>query len=291
MNKHFFIFSFKLLSTISMVVISAFVVWELYGYYHFLPQTRDGKIRAEIVQLATDVSGRIETIHVHDNQLVKTGELLFSLDKTRFLNDVTQAQANLKLSQATLQTAEREYKRYSKLNDLVSAQQRDDKRDAVLLAQANLESANAELELAQINLNSADVFSPVDGVVTNFSLRPGSYASTGTPVMALIDQKSFYVLGYFEETKLSRIRNGAKATISVMGETQPIYGHVEGLSAGINDSELTTSSGTMLANVNPTFSWIRLAQRIPVRIKIDTVPPGVNLIAGRTVSVTLEEIE
>lgn len=118
--------------------------------------------------------------------------------------------------------------------------------------------------MAKINLNRTDIYSPIDGVVTNFSLRPGSFATVGSPIMALIDQISFYISGYFGETKLSRIRNGAKTTIFVMGEVKPIYGHVEGLSAGISDSELSTDSGDMLANVNPTFSWIRLAQRIPV---------------------------
>ena len=136
-------------------------------------------------------------------------------------------------------------------------------------------------------LERADVRAPVNGVVTNFSLRPGAYASAGQPVMALIDRDSFYVAGYFEETKLAHIHTGAKVTIHVMGESRVLRGHVEGMSAGIDDRERTTASGTLLANVNPTFNWVRLAQRVPVRIAIDQVPDGFDLIAGRTVTVTL----
>lgn len=289
MIKNKVVSSFKVLMTTGSVLLAGVIVWNLYSYYHYAPQTRDGKIRADIVPLATDFSGNVEAVYVHDNQVVNKGTLLFSLDKKRLNNEVTQAKAMVKQANATLHAAVREYKRYQRLNNAVSAQQRDDKRDALILAQASVDKSLADLELAEINLSRADIYSPVNGVITNFSLRPGTFASAGVPVMALVDQNSFYVSGYFEETKLSRIQNGALATIFVMGETKPIYGHVEGLSAGINDSERTTASGTLLANVNPTFSWIRLAQRIPVRIKIDTIPKDFTLIAGRTVSVSLEE--
>lgn len=289
MIKNKVVSSFKVLMTTGSVLLAGIIVWNLYSYYHYAPQTRDGKIRADIVPLATDFSGNVEAVYVHDNQVVNKGTLLFSLDKKRLNNEVTQAKAMVKQANATLHAAVREYKRYQRLNNAVSAQQRDDKRDALILAQASVDKSLADLELAEINLSRADIYSPVNGVITNFSLRPGTFASAGVPVMALVDQNSFYVSGYFEETKLSRIQNGALATIFVMGETKPIYGHVEGLSAGINDSERTTASGTLLANVNPTFSWIRLAQRIPVRIKIDTIPKDFTLIAGRTVSVSLEE--
>ncbi|WOC28235.1 HlyD family secretion protein [Pseudoalteromonas sp. N1230-9] len=289
MSNKFIFSSLRILLTISALVLAGITIWNLYIYYHFSPQTRDGKIRADIVQLAPDVSGRVEKVYVHDNQSVVKGTLLFSLDKARLSNEVDKAKATVMLSKATLLSAQRELERYNRLSTAVSVQLRDDKRDAVALASANMERSLAELALSELNLNRADVYSPVDGVVTNFSLRPGSFAKAGSPIMALIDQKSFYVSGYFEETKLSRISNGAKATIFVMGEKEPIYGHVEGLSAGISDSELSNTSDNMLANVNPTFSWIRLAQRIPVRIKIDRIPPEFNLIAGRTVSVSLDE--
>ncbi len=280
---------FKVLMTTGAVLFAGAVVWNMYSYYHYAPQTRDGKILADIVPLATDISGTVEAVYVHDNQSVSKGTLLFSLDKQRLTSEVSQARAMVKQAKSTLHAADREYNRYLRLKSAVSAQQRDDKKDALAIARANLEKSQADLELAQINLNRADIYSPVDGVITNFSLKPGTFANAGVPVMALVDQSSFYVSGYFEETKLSRIRNGAMATVFVMGESKPMYGHVEGLSAGINDTERTTASGNLLANVNPTFSWIRLAQRIPVRIKLDTVPPEFVLIAGRTVSIAIKE--
>ncbi|WMN61665.1 HlyD family secretion protein (plasmid) [Pseudoalteromonas xiamenensis] len=289
MIKHKVFSSLKILITISSVLLASYVVWNLYTYYHYAPQTRDGRIRADIVALAADISGTVDTVHVHDNQTVRKGTLLFSLDKKRLKSEIKQAEAMVKQAEVILQAADREYKRYLRLNSAVSEQLLEDKHDERILAQASLEKCLADLELVEINLSRADIYSPVDGVITNFSLRPGSFAAAGVPVMALIDLNSFYVSGYFEETKLSRIQNGAAATIFVMGESQPIYGHVEGLSAGINDRERTTATGTLLANVNSTFSWIRLAQRIPVRIKIDIMPKEFALIAGRTVSVSLEE--
>ncbi|MEX7639084.1 FUSC family protein [Serratia marcescens] len=188
-----------------------------------------------------------------------------------------------------LASSQRENRRYQALQSAISQQERDNRRDAQSLAKANLDQALADRALARINLQRADLYAPVDGVITNFSLRPGAYATAGQPIMALVDSNSFYIAGYFEETKLGRIQNGDKVVIRIMGERQPLYGHVDGLSAGINDSERTTAAGNLLANVNPTFSWIRLAQRIPVRIAIDTIPHGVELIAGRTATVSLKD--
>lgn len=154
---------------------------------------------------------------------------------------------------------------------------------------AERQRAQAALEYAHIDLACSAVRAPVNGIVTNFSLRPGSYAEAGQPLMALIDEDSYYVAGYFEETKLARVREGMPATVHIMGEGRPLKGHVESFSAGIEDRERVTASGTLLANVNPTFSWIRLAQRIPVRIALDDVLPDIYLIAGRTASVVPDE--
>src|SRR3546814_7043811 len=117
-----------------------------------------------------------------------------------------------------------------------------------------------------INLERAQVRAPVNGIVTNFALRPGAYATTGQPFMALVYVDSFYVASYFAETKLSHIHVGLPATIRIMGEVHSMQRHVQSLSAGIEDRERTTASGTLLANVNPPFSWVRPAQRITVRI-------------------------
>lgn len=274
--------------TLLAILLAALVLWRLYDYYTFAPQTRDGKVRVDVVPLAADVSGRVETVQVRDNQTVHRGDILFTIDRARLHNALNLAEAQVATAQATLNAATRESRRYQALSDLVSGQQVDDRISARQEAAARYAQAVANRDLARINLDRSIVRSPVNGVVTNFSLRPGAYATAGQPVMALVDSDSFYVAGYFEETKLSAIRPGARVTIRMMGEDRPLSGHVEASSAGIDDRERTTASGTLLANVNPTFNWVRLAQRVPVRIAIDRVPRGIALIAGRTVTVTLD---
>ena len=108
--------------------------------------------------------------------------------------------------------------------------------------------------------------------MTNLDLRPGAYATAGRPVFALVDRQSLHVQGYFEETKLGRIAVGAPVRVRLIGETQWLEGHVDSIAAGIEDRERGGSSN-LLANVNPTFNWVRLAQRIPVRVQLDGVPP------------------
>jgi len=279
---------FGILLTLALAVLAALVLWHLYNYYTFSPQTRDGKLRADVVPLAADVSGRVESVVVQDDQVVAKGDLLFTIDKVRLRNAVQQANAAIATARATLSSAEREARRYAALDGVVSAQDRDMRRSAAEEARARLAQAIADRDLARINLSRADVRAPVNGIVTNFQLRPGVYANAGQPVMTLIDRDSFYVAGYFEETKLSQIHDGLHATIRLMGEDQVLEGHVIGRSAGIDDRERATAQGSLLANVNPSFSWVRLAQRVPVRIAIDKVPDGIALIAGRTATVTLD---
>ncbi|RKF18408.1 HlyD family secretion protein [Altericroceibacterium spongiae] len=276
-----------MIATLIFAILAALVLWHFYTYYTYSPQTRDGKIRADVIALASDVSGRIDSVAVADNQVVSKGDLLFTVDKARLQNALQSANAAVATARATLASAEREARRYAALDGVVSAQDRDLRRTAAQEARAQLESAIASRDLAQINLDRAEVRSPVNGIVTNFQLRPGAYATAGQPVMALVDRDSYYVAGYFEETKLSHIRPGTHASIKLMGEDEELTGHVEGLSAGVEDSERGTGADSMLADVNPTFNWVRLAQRVPVRIAIDTVPKDVMLVAGRTASVTL----
>jgi RND family efflux transporter MFP subunit len=278
----------KVALTILVALLAALVLWQLYAYYTYAPQTRDGKIEADVVPLAADVSGRVTAVYVHDNQMVKREELLFLVDRERLANALERADAAVGTARATMAAAEREDRRYRSLAGVVSLQDIDTRRSTAEQARAGYAQTVADRDLARINLERSAVRSPVNGTVTNFSLRPGAYATASAPVMAIIDSDSFYIAGYFEETKLARIQDGAKVTARVMGEARPILGHVTGLSAGIDDRERTTAAGTLLANVNPTFSWVRLAQRVPVRIAIDRVPAGMALIAGRTVTVSVD---
>lgn len=278
----------KVALTVTLAIIGALVLWHLYDYYTYAPQTRDGRVRADVVPLASDVSGRVTAVFVRDNQTVERGQLLFVVDKERLANALARADATVGTARANLTAAEREQRRYNGLVGVVATQDIDTHRSSAEIARANYTQALADRDLARINLERAEVRAPVNGIVTNFSLRPGAYANASQPVMALVDTDSYYVAGYFEETKLAQVHAGAPVTIRVMGEDRILHGHVEGVAAGIDDRERTTASGTLLANVNPTFSWIRLAQRVPVRIAIDRLPPGFRLVSGRTVTVTLD---
>ncbi|MBX6317026.1 HlyD family secretion protein [Pigmentiphaga sp.] len=277
--------------TLVLAALALVVLWHIYVYYTYAPQTRDGKIRADVVALAADVSGRVDEVLVHDNERVHKGQVLFTIDRVRLANAVAAAEAALVTAQAQDEAAQREYRRYRSLDGVVAPQERDNRMTAAREAAGRRQQAAAALERARIDLERAQVRAPVNGIVSNFSLRPGAYAMAGQPVMALIDEDSYHVVGYFEETKLSRIRVGSRATILIMGEPRALSGHVESFSAGIEDRERSIAAGTLLANVNPTFSWVRLAQRIPVRIALDEVPAGVHLVAGRTATVVLDEAD
>ncbi|MEQ9346809.1 MAG: efflux RND transporter periplasmic adaptor subunit [Thalassospira sp.] len=259
----------------------------LYDYYMNEPWTRDGRISADVVSVAPDIAGLISEVHVHDNQQVKAGDLLFAIDPARYQVAVDQAHAKLSSARAARDQAAREVKRYQGLNsDVVSRQKKEQVATGLQTTQAAMELAQADLDLAELNLKRTRVVASVDGIVTNFSLRPGNYVGAGSAVAALVDSRSFYVAGYFEENKLPRISMNDKVEIRLMGEDRSLYGHVVSIAGGIQDSERSGSSAG-LAVVKPTFSWVRLAQRVPVRVAIDDVPSGVRLVAGRSASVSV----
>ncbi|WP_085579138.1 efflux RND transporter periplasmic adaptor subunit [Thalassospira mesophila] len=272
-----------------LVVAAVVAGMQLWDYYMNDPWTRDGRISADVVAIAPDVSGLVSKVNVGDNQQVKAGDLLFEIDTARFKVAVGQAQARLDSAVASKEQAEREVQRYRNLSsDAVSRQKQEQVRTTLATANAAVELAKADLELVELNLERTKVRAPVDGTLTNFSLRPGNYVGAGSAIAALIDANSYYVAGYFEETKLPRIAIGDRVEVQLMGEKQPIYGHVASISAGIQDSERTGAIGS-LANVKPTFSWVRLAQRVPVRVALDDVPANVRLVAGRSATVRVVE--
>jgi RND family efflux transporter MFP subunit len=274
--------------TLAIVVAAGFCGWYLWDYYMDAPWTRDSRVRADIIQVAPDVSGLVTQVNVIDNQTVKAGDILFVIDRDRYQLAQNQAQASLESRKATLAQAQRDLARVTQLNTIsISVAQREQYQSAVDVAQANMREAEAALDIAKLNLVRTEIHAPVDGYITNLLLRQGDYISSGTAVLALVDRNSFYISGYFEETKLPRIHIGDRATIRLLGIDQPIQGHVSGIASGIVDHERQTSPN-LLANVNPTFNWVRLAQRIPVRIEVDHMPEGVKLIAGLTATVVVE---
>ncbi len=279
----------RFLVTLVVVAIAAVVVWQLWIYYMLDPWTRDGRVRADIVEVAPDVSGLVAQVFIHDNQPVQSGEPLFQIDPVRFTLALRQAAANTARTKAVLNQTESDARRVDSLSsNAVAAQSRDQSNTNVLEAQAAYDSALADQATAQLNLDRATVRATVNGIVTNFSMRPGDYVTAGNAMAALVDTDSLYVDGYFEETKLPRIAIGDVARVTLLGGGPAITGHVQSIDAGIADTE-RQESPNLLANVNPTFTWVRLAQRIPVRIQLDHVPTGISLIAGLTATVQIEQ--
>ena len=318
----------RFLITAVVVVLAVLLGHALWKHYLYSPWTRDGRVRAEVVQVAPDVSGLVTKVAVVDNQLVRKGDLLFVVDQARFSNTLDQAEANLNAAMAAARAAgasidsataaakarKADYEMYvaqaarrQKLGDLIAKEDRSNAVSTANAAKATwrqaqaggnqadaareqalaaVEQARVEVDLAQLNLRRTEVRSPVDGYVTNLNVRVGDYAAAGSARLALVDKNSYYIYGYFEETKLPQLRVGDPVDIRLMAGGVHLKGTISGIAHGIADSDNPTGSD-LLANVNPTFSWVRLAQRVPVRIAIDgsSVPVGTLIAAGMTATI------
>jgi len=275
---------------VTLVVVGLAVAggrW-LWVRYNVEPWTRDGRIRADVVQVSPDVSGLVTEVRVKNDQTVAAGDVLLVLDQPRYELALRQADAAVISAEVALAQARRESARNRGLTDLVTSEQVEEGQSKVDQLAAQLNSARVARDLAQLNLERTTIRTPINGVVTNVELQPGDYASAGHQVLALVATDTLHVDGYFEETKLPRIRVGDRAVVHIMGIPTGLPGQVESIAAGIEDRERASSS-TAIANVNPSFSWVRLAQRIPVRIKLDPLAGDIRLIAGRTATVSIVE--
>jgi RND family efflux transporter MFP subunit len=268
-----------------VVLVALWAGTRLWDYYMNEPWTRDGHVRADVVPVAPDVSGFVTEVLVADNQQVRRGDVLFRIDRARYDIALRQAEAVLLGKRAMLDNANADLKRYSALTPglVVSTQRMDQVTATQGSAQAAFDQAVADLGLAKLNLARSEVRAAVNGVVTNMELRPGTYLNPGKGVMALLDSDTLHVQGYFEETKLSRIHLGDAVNVRLLGSDHPLRGRVESIAAGIEDRD-RSAGATLLANVNPTFNWVRLAQRVPVRIALDRAEAS-ELVAGATATV------
>jgi len=271
------------LAVVALAIVGARWLWI---HYNVEPWTRDGRIRADIVQVSPDVSGLVTEVCVKNNQDVKKGDVLFVLDRPRYELALRQAETSVAAAAVALAQAKRENERNRNLRDLATTEQVEEGQSKVDQLAAQFNSARVQRDLARLNLDRTTVRAQVNGIVTNVEVQPGDYASAGRQVLALVDTDTIHVDGYFEETKLPWIRVGDRARVHIMGIKAELRGTVESIDAGIEDRE-RSASPTDLANVNPTFSWVRLAQRIPVRIKLDPTTRDIRLIAGRTATVSI----
>nr|WP_137827186.1 HlyD family secretion protein [Methylobacterium sp. L1A1] len=269
-----------------LAVIAAGLVWQ---FYVTAPWTRDGRVRVQVANIAPQVSGSIVALKVVDNQEVKVGDVLYVIDPFDFEVSVTSAEAEVKNREADLQVKQAQAARRAALSTVsTSVEEKQQYAGTAKIAEAALETAQSQLAQAKKNLERTQVRSTVNGRVTNLLLRVGDFASTGTANARVIDTDSFWIDGYFEETKMAHIRVGAAAEMALMGYATPLHGTVESLTLGISTANAAPSTQG-LPNVDPVYTWVRLAQRVPVRIRIDRVPPEVTLVAGMTATVVIED--
>ena len=276
------------LITLTTVAVAAVLGRAMWAAYMDTPWTRDGTVRVYVVTIAPEVAGRIVELPVVDNQLVHRGDLLMEIDPTDYRIAVHLAEASAKQAEVDAQNAAREAKRREPLaGSAISREQQQIYETKAVSAEARYHEAVATLEQAHVNLERTQIHSPVNGWVTNLQARFGDYVNVGRNEISLIDSDSFWLDAYFEETRLGAIRKGDPARIKLLGYRQEVRGHVASIARGINVPNAQPNEQG-IAVVNPIFTWVRLAQRIPVRIEFDQVPEGVELVAGMTATVEID---
>lgn len=278
---------FKYFSTLVVFALALIAGWWMWNYYMQSPWTRDGKVRAELVDITPEVSGRIIELAVRDNQFVHKGDTLLKIDPVPWQIALDNADAQLSKAQSDLAKAQHEANRRASLpRNVISAEDMDAARLSANAAAATAKAAQASLDQARWNLQQTTITAPTDGWISNLMLRPGNYATAGTPLFALVDSHSYYVMGYFEETKLRHIRPGADAQIVLYSNGTRLQGKVESIGRAIYDQSVSTDGG-LVPDIKPNVPWVRLAQRVPVRIRLNSIPDDVPLVAGTTCTITI----
>ena len=274
-------------TTAVVLAVTAVAVALIYQYYVTAPWTRDGRVRVLVANVASQVSGQIVELRIVDNQVVHKGDVLYVIDPFDFRVSVDSARTQVQSRAADLQVKQTQAQRRNSLTSLAaSVEEKQQYTGTAAMAQAEFANAQVQLAQAEVNLKRTEVRSPVNGYITNLTLRVGDYASTSSANISVIDSDSFWIDGYFEETKLGRICVGDPVVAELMGYSRPVLGHVQSFGRGISVSD-ATSSTQGLPDVNPVYTWVRLAQRVPIRVHIDSVPPNLLLASGLTATVRI----
>src|ERR1700731_1904249 len=271
--------------TLLLLAFAAFAVVGLWEHYMVAPWTRDGQVRVQVANIAPQVPGQIVKLLVQDNQFVHNGDLLYVIDQGDYKVALDLAKADVASKAADLEVKKNENERRRKLTELsASVEEKQIYEGSYSVAQAAYQTALANLEQAQLNMQSTEVRSAVNGFVTNLLLRVGDYANKGSSNIAIVDSDSYWVTGYFEETKLGSFQVGDAAEVYFMGFKEKLTGHVESITRGISAPNATVSTQG-LPSVEAVYTWVRLAQRIPVRITIGSVREEITFTAGMTATV------
>jgi multidrug resistance efflux pump len=282
--------TFNFIATLIAFGAAIGLAWMAWNYYVYTPWTRDGRVRVYTVQLAPEVSGTVVSLPIKDTQFVHKGDVLFQIDPRDYQNKLKEATGRVAQTQAQADYLGAEATRRSQLSDLsVSAEQRQNAIGIAQAATAAVQEAAGALDQARLDLERTTVRSPVNGWISDLILQQGGFATVGQPAVTLVNADSFYVVGYFEETQLPRIRFGDSAQMVLMGyPDRPARGHVAGFGHGISVAD--AAPGVQgLPSVNPVFTWVRLAQRIPIRVELDDVPCPIMLSAGMTATVSIQD--
>ena len=284
--------SFRILVTVVLVILALIAGNWVWNYYLYAPWTRDGKVRAEIITLSPDVSGWVRELNIEDNQSVSRGDPLFSIDDTRYQAALAKADAQLLYQQEALRLAQHQYQRRQELhrssNNSISKEALESASIQAQLAKANVALAKAERDSANINLERTRIHAPADGTIVNLTLQQGNFVNQGSPVVSMVKADSFYVTGYFEETKLPLVHVGQDASVILMNGSRTLRGTVTSVGQAIANAN-TQTDRQLLPQVQQTFNWVRLAQRIPVHIELESVPDDILLAAGMTATVRLHD--
>jgi RND family efflux transporter MFP subunit len=271
-----------------LVLLAILFGWVIWYHYQLAPWTRDGRVRVQVANVAAEINGKVVEIKVRDNQHVKKGDPLFVIFQDDYRFALERAEALVQAAQADMDVEKQNSIRREKLgSSIVSEEDIQTFSSTAVRARAAYDAAVAARDLAKLNLDRTVIYSPVNGYVTNFAMRIGDYARPGDIKLSIVDEDSFWVSAYFEETQLPRVHEGDTARIKLMGVGPELEGKVDDISRGIADSNTATGSQS-LPDVDPVFTWVRLAQRIPVHVTIDHVPDGVVLAAGQTCTVVVE---
>jgi multidrug resistance efflux pump len=280
----------RVLLTLILCTAAGLLSYDLARYYLYSPWTRDARIRADVVTVAPDVSGYVDDIRVRNDQFVHKGDVLLVIDQDRYRIALANAEAAVAATHAQHLMLLDQYQRRSKLSPgvTITVENLDNARRQSETAAASYQQAIASRDTAALNLERTEVRASVNGFITNLNLAKGTFASQGKAVMALIDSDSYRVEAYFEETKIPQIRPGASAEIYLMDGSPALQGTVLGIAKGITDQD-NKDGPELLSSINPSFTWVRLAQRIPVNIQLTHVPPSVLISAGMTCTVVMKE--
>jgi RND family efflux transporter MFP subunit len=274
--------------TFTALALSIVLGWVMWDTYMGAPWTRDGTVRAYVVTLAPEVAGRIVELHVADNQFVHKGDLLMVVDPTNYRIALKLAEAAVQQARATAVNAKEQADHRTKLSDLAeTVEDRQTHEANAIVSDAQYQQAVAQRDLAKVDLERTGIRSPVNGWISNLLLQQGDYVTVGRNAVSVIDAESFWVDAYFEETQIATMHEGDPAQIKLMGYKRVVRGEVGSIARGINVSNAQPDQQG-LATVNPIFTWVRLAQRVPVRIRIDNVPDDIRLIAGMTGTIQVE---